>query len=276
MTTKLRFTALVVTMLSAMATAHSATASGDPPKGEPVPFETVEIVSGTSGINLYDRQILRLASSEDIDAAGALLTHGNDSTLADEVINSIGEIPAGKVVLVGIIDISCTPAETAGLVRLDDGHLAMFAPGHVPEPIECFVANTTVAVLEVDAADAPPGSGDGAELVHFGFAGLDNPGTVMAVELTEDADALTTILPDDGEVPVLPTAAAGMRRLAFVGAGCAYASAELWVTSTELVPHFEQEDPDVVIMCDAAGYYLAVFAIPGDQSHRTPSSPAVS
>ena len=44
---------------------HRATArqaAGDPPKGEPVPFETVEIVSGTSGINLYDTQILRLAT----------------------------------------------------------------------------------------------------------------------------------------------------------------------------------------------------------------------
>ena len=60
----------------------------------------------------------------------------------------------------------------------------MFAPGHVPEPIECFAANTTVAVLEVDSADAPPGSADGAELVHFGFAGLDNPGSVMAADLT--------------------------------------------------------------------------------------------
>ena len=105
-------------------------------------------------------------------------------------------------------------------MRLDDGHLAMFAPGHVPEPIECFVANTTVAVLAVDAADAPPGSADGAELVHFGFAGLDNPGNVMAVELTDDADALTTILPDDAEVPVLPPTGADVRRLAFVGVGC--------------------------------------------------------
>ena len=129
--------------------------------------------------------------------------------MADEVVDSIDEVPDGKVVLVGIIDISCTPAETAGLVRLDDGQLAMFAPGHVPEPIECFVANTTVAVLAVDAADAPPGSADGAELVHFGFAGFDNPGNVMAVELTDDADALTTILPADAEVPVLPPIAGG-------------------------------------------------------------------
>ena len=41
-------------------------------------------------------------------------------------------------------------------------------------------------MLQVDAADAPPGSADGAELVHFGFAGLDDPGLVMAVDLTED------------------------------------------------------------------------------------------
>ena len=56
-----------------------------------------------------------------------------------------------------------------------------------------------------------------------------------------------------------------MRRLAFVGVGCALASAELWVSSTEIVPHFEQEDPEVVVMCDAAEYYLAVFDVPSDQ-----------
>ena len=258
---------LVVTALAivaGIATAQSATAAGDPPKGEPVPFETLAIVSGTSGINLYDTQILRLASGEDLARADELLAEGRDPTMADEVVDSIAEIPDGKVVLVGIIDVSCTPAKAAGLVRLEDGHLAMFAPGHVPEPIECVVANTTVAVLAVDATDAPLGSADGAELVHSGLAGFDNPGNVSAVELTDDADALTAILPADAEVPVLPPLPAATRRLAFVGVGCAFGGAELWVTPTEILPRFEHEDPDVHVLCDTAEYYLAIFDLPTD------------
>ena len=152
----------------------------------------------------------------------------------------------------------------AGLVRLDDGELVMFAPGHVPEPIECFVANTTVAVLAVDADDAPPGSADGAQLVEFAFAGVENPGDVSAVELTDDPAALATILPADAEIPALPAPVAGMRRLAFVRAGCQFASAELWATRTTLTAHFEQEDPDVVINCGQAEYYLAVFDVPAE------------
>ena len=67
--------------------------------------------------------------------------------MADEVVAAIGDVPPGTVVLIGVIDQSCTPAKAAGLVRGDDGELVMFAPGHVPEPIECFVANVTVGVL---------------------------------------------------------------------------------------------------------------------------------
>ena len=180
MTTTFRLTtaaAILVGALAMIATSPPAAAAPVPPKGDQVHFETLAIVSGTTGINLYETQILRLASSEDVVRAGELLADGSDARMADAVVDSIDEFPDGKVVLVGIIDISCTPAETAGLVLLDDGHLAMYAPGHVPEPIECFVANMTVAVLAVDAGNAPPGSADGAELVHFGFAGLDNPGT---------------------------------------------------------------------------------------------------
>ena len=109
--------------------------------------------------------------------------------------------------LIGVIDVSCTPAKTAGLVRGDDGELVMFAPGHVPEPIECFVANVTVAVLAVDAADAPPGSADGAELVDFAVRRGRQSGRRDAVELTDDPAALATILPADAEMPALPPVA---------------------------------------------------------------------
>ena len=115
--------------------------TGYVPDGEPVEFETLGIVSDTTGINLGEH-ILRLGNDDDIEAAGS--APGGRRGLAVRRRRSstrIGEIPAGTVVLIGIIDISCTPADEAGLVRGDDGELAMFAPGHVPEPIECFAAN---------------------------------------------------------------------------------------------------------------------------------------
>ena len=122
------------------------------------------------------RQILRLASIEDIVPAGELLADGTgpDDGRRGRRLRSATCRPA-RWCSIGIIDNSCTPAKAAGLVRVDDGDLAMFAPGHVPEPIECFVANSPSPCWPSHAADAPPGSADGAELVHFRFVGFDNP-----------------------------------------------------------------------------------------------------
>jgi hypothetical protein len=264
-TTTIRLTALSLAILAPTTTAPGATAAADPPKGDPVPFETLAIVSGTTGIDLTDDQILRLTSTDDVEAVGDLLAEGHDPMLADDVVAAIDEIPPGDVVLIGVIDVSCTPAEAAGLVRLDDGHLAMFAPGHVREPIECFVANVTVAVLGVDAADAPPGAADSAALVHFGFVGSEHPGGLTAVELTDDAGALSAVLGPEADVPALSDPPPGVRRLAFVGSGCQYDTAELWVTQRLVTPQFEHDDPDPVINCAVAEFYLAVFDVPADR-----------
>ena len=231
-----------------------------------MPFETLAIVSDTTGINLAEGHILRVASPDDIEPVRALLTSGYyDETMAGEVVAAIGDVPPGTVVLIGVIDQSCTPAKAAGLVRGDDGELKMFAPGHVPEPIECFVANVTVGVLSVAAADAPPGSADGAALVDFRFVGnTPPPGSATAVDLTADPDGLATLLPPDAEVPALPDVAGGIRRVAFVQPGCQLASAELWTTRVVMTAHFEQADPHGEILCEIAEYYLAVFDIPAD------------
>jgi hypothetical protein len=231
-----------------------------------VPFETLAIVSGTTGINLAEGHILRVASPDDLEPVAALLDAGRfDETMADEVIVAIGDVAPGTVVLIGVIDQSCTPAQAAGLVRSDDGELAMFAPGHVPEPIECFVANVTVGVLAVAAADAPPGSADGAVLVEFRFVG-NTPlaGGTTAVDLTADADGLARLLPPGAEVPALPDVASGDRRVAFVEPGCQLASAELWTTRVAVTEHFEQAEPHGEILCEIAEYYLAVFDVADD------------
>jgi hypothetical protein len=247
----------------ALAAAHLAATVG-PPDGEPVPFETRAIVADTTGIDLVQGHILRVASADDVEALRALLDAGSaDDTMAGRVVAAIGHVPAGTVVLIGIIDQSCTPATEAGLVRGTDGELRMFAPGHVPEPIECFAANTTVAILSVAAADAPPGSADGARLVEFRFVGNQpTAGSATAVDLTADAGELATVLPPGAEMPVLPAVAKGARRVAFVQSGCQLASAELWATRAALTAHFEQADPHGEILCAVAEFYLAVFDIP--------------
>jgi hypothetical protein len=266
MTARSRPTGAVLGILAAILAVPmtaAASAMSPPPKGDAVDFETLAIVSGTTGINVAPAAILRLASDADVEAAGDLLAHGRDATMADAVVASIDTVAPGTVVLVGVIDVSCTPADEAGLVRGADGELVMYAPRHVPEPIECFVANVTVGVLSVAAADAPPGSADGAELVHFGFAGYEGePGG--AVDVTADPSALAEILPADAETPTWPPPAHGTRRLAFVGAGCRFASAELWITSAAVAAHFDHADPQGEIACDQAEYYLAVFDVADD------------
>jgi hypothetical protein len=241
---------VVAPIVLAVAAAHLAAGAptvgaASPPAGEPVPFETLAIVSGTTGVNLAEGHILRVASPDDIEAVAALLDTGPyDETMAGEIVGAIGDVAPGTVVLIGVIDQSCTPAKAAGLVRGLDGELAMYAPGHVPEPIECFAANITVGVLSVAADEAPPGSADGAALVDFRFVGNTPP---------------------DAELPELPDIASGDRRLAFVESGCQLASAELWTTRLAVTAHFEQEDPHGEILCEIAEYYLAVFDIPADR-----------
>jgi hypothetical protein len=263
-----RLAALIVL---AVAAAHLVAGAGtvqatSPPGGEPVPFETLAIVADTTGINLAQGHILRVASPDDIEPVSALLSAGYyGGTMAGEVVAAIGDVPPGTVVLIGVIDQSCTPAKAAGLVRGPDGELVMFAPGHVPEPIECFVANVTVGVLSVAADEAPPGSADGATLVDFRFVGnTPPPASATAVDLTADPDGLAAILPPDAELPDLHDVAGGDRRLAFVEPGCQLASAELWTTRLAVTAHFEQEDPHGEILCEIAEYYLAVFDIPAD------------
>jgi hypothetical protein len=172
--TTIRLTALSLAILAATTTAQGATAAADPPKGDPVPFETLAVVSGTTGINLTDAQILRLTST-------------------------------------------------------------------------------------------PPGSADGAALVHFGFLGSHHPGGPTAVELTDDGGALSAMLGPEADVPALSDPPPGVRRLAFVRPGCQYDTAELWVTQRLVTPHFEHDDPDLVINCAVAEFYLAVFDVPADR-----------
>lgn len=260
--------ALITATLAAAGTLAGAPAqsadAATPDTG--VPFETLGIVSGTEGINLWQPELLRVRNNDDIEWARDLLSSGGDGRLPDRVIEIIGDIPRGRVVLIGVIDISCTPADEASLVRGQDGHLGMYAPGHVAEPIECFAPVVTVAVLSVDADDAPPGSTDDAELVAFEFVGHEVPEGASAAELAgsdaSDESALASILPADATVPKLPPLSGGDRRFAFVLSTCGYTTAELIVTGNVITARPERDDPDVHVDCAQAAYSVAVFDLP--------------
>ena len=64
-----RIAACIALALAAaqLAAAPHALEAAPPPEGEPVPFETLAIVSDTTGINLAEGHILRVASPEDIE-----------------------------------------------------------------------------------------------------------------------------------------------------------------------------------------------------------------
>ena len=236
--------AITVAGLSAGTTTTTTTTADDPPKGDPVPFEVLAVESSSSGLNLWYEQILRVRPHDELGELTELLAGDYDPEFAEVLVAAIGDgVEAGQVVLIGEIDSSCTPAKEAGLVRQPDGQLEMFAPGHVPEPIECVLAVSTVAVLSVDADDAPPGSTDHADLVTFENLGVDSGVDTAAEELTDGV-------------------AAGHRRFAFVLAGCRHESAELIVTRRTIDARLEHDDPDEVILCDAAELYRAVFDIP--------------
>ena len=192
MTTTLRLAVTALAIVAGIATTQSAAAADEPPKGEPVPFETLAIVSSSAGVSLAPEQILASARTTTSSALTELLADGYNPDFAEELVAAIGdEVPSGRVVLLGEIDASCTPAKDAGLVRRVDGHLDMYAPGHVPEPIECVVAVVTIAVLEVSADEAPAGSTDLAELVEFESFGYD-PDLVVAAEEVTPASPLGT------------------------------------------------------------------------------------
>ena len=258
------FGAAVLAGLGMLSGGWAATASATDAASADVPFETLGIVSSTSGINLLEGSIIAVRADHEVDGARDVLARGYDESFTREVIGTIGEIPSDRVVLVGVIDSSCTPAKEAGLQRDKDGELSMTAPGHVPEPIECFVAVITVAVLSVDADDAPVGAGDGAELIEFDLTGFGAPAEPTAVEITDDDALLLDILPAGAEIPDLPPRDAADRRFGFVRSGCANTTAELIVTPQLLDARLGYDEHGMVVNCARAEFFLVVFDVPDD------------
>lgn len=256
-------TSLASTVLAgALWCAPAIAAAGAPVAG--VPFETLGVVSAPSGVNLLEGSLLAVRNEHDIEGTRELLALGHDDSFADEIVGVIDAIPADRVVLIGVIDSSCTPAKDAGLRLDEEGELEMFAPGHHPEPVECVVAVVTVGIVAVAADDAPVGAGDGATLVGFSYVGSAAPSEPNSVEITGDDSLLSTILPDDAELPDLPPRDPGDRRFGFVRSGCANTTAELMVTPQLIDVRLGYDEHGLVVNCAMAEYFVAVFDVPAD------------
>ena len=175
--------------------------------------------------------------------------------------------PTARSILVGVIDISCTPAETAGLVRLDDGHLAMYRP---------WPRARADRVLRRQHDSRRVGRRRRRRAAGFGGRRRTRPFRVRRVRQSGHRDGRRAHRrrrrPDRRYFPPTPTCPSCRRRRRTPvdwrssGLAAQFASAELWVTATEILPRFVQEDPDALVMCDTAEYYLAVFDLPNDQA----------
>lgn len=246
----------------------SSLADGD------VEFELVDLLTEPASINLVEGHPIRVAD-DDLWNLPALLAEGTDGEFAEQVMASIEtRFPdgpdAGSAMLVGLVHQGCFPADDVRVVAQPVGTVALLAePSDQEGSVTCAVALSTVAVVVVDATDAPPGSADQADLVAFEALGTGTPSNVTGIELLDDdtLDALTALMPDGAEVPQvdLPPLAAGNRRLAFVRSGCGETTAELQVTRATIDTTLEYAPDDIIYDCAVAAYFLAVFDTPADE-----------
>ena len=228
-------------------------------------FETLAVVADTSGINLGDHQILRLARDEDIDAAGELLADGNWLDARRQGDRSRRRDPKGGG-------------------RAHRGHRRVVHSGG---------RGRTRASRRRRAGDVRSRPCSRTDRVlrgqhhrcrlsrrrRRGSAGVSGRCPARRVRLRRSREPWRrerrradrrSRRPGDGPAcrrrrpRPTRTGRRDATALAFVRPGCQFASAELWATRSTLTAHFEQEDPDIVIDCGQAEYYLAVFDVPAE------------
>ena len=200
---------LALTLVAGFATASS------PPDdaADAIAFETIAVISDTTGINLVPHVPIAVRNADDLADLEGIMSDGFSGDLADRVMAAVEQVPTGMMPLVGIIDTSCGPPSTPGLSIDTDGNVAMYALDPVPNQPECFVAVDTVAVLAVDPADVPIGAAGPAELLAFERLSGSVTGAPSAAELGRDATAaLSAMVGPEGDVPNLPPLVKGTRR----------------------------------------------------------------
>lgn len=236
-------------------TANAAPHAGLAPTvqpAEPVDFKIVTTVENAGTAGLARSVAIRVADPDDLarlervfDEAPTDVTHRTEpgeTPTGEVVLDAIEKaypaaIPSDSVLLVGLVS-GCSPSP--GVVRLADGEVVLVDAGSDPN-VNCAVAHTIIAVVEVAADDVPVGGADRATLRQFEFVGHE-----------PDLPASDTELP-----PV----ADGDRRITTIVSGCQDTTAELVVSESavEAVAKNEHGEPDYD--CAQAEWFVATFDI---------------
>ena len=121
---------LALTLVAGFATASS------PPDdaAHAIAFETIAVMSDTTGINLVPHVPIAVRNADDLADLERIIGDGVAGDLPDRVIAAVEQVPTGMMPLVGIIDTGCSPPSTPGLSIDADGNVAMYALDPVPRP----------------------------------------------------------------------------------------------------------------------------------------------
>lgn len=176
----------------------------------------------------------------------------------------VPRVPAGRVLVAGVVSIGCDIPAGAALVA--QGDRFVLAPTGMPAPPlpECFAAVTTIAIVAAPAAIVPPGSvGIGRTVA---FMRVDGPARGRAaMELESDTPGVGTF--DTAVLPPLPAPIPGGRRFAFLLNGCQETAAILLVDNDTITARLDP--PERPVDCAQAVTYLVVLSAPADIIPKT-------
>lgn len=269
-----RIVAAALLALAALAAGGATAAASSTPEpdptvtpAEPVDFESVATIDTPGPAGLARSVAIRVEGPDDLARLARIfddappdpthLTDPGDLSTGDRVLDAIaarypGAFPADSVLLVGLVT-GCSPS--AGVVRLADGEVMLVDGGSDPN-IECVVAHTVVAVVEVSAADVPVGGADRATLQQFGFIGYEPVVPVSDVELPPVAD--------------------GDRRITAIVSGCQDTTAELVVSESAVAAVAKNEHGEPDYDCAQAEFFVATFDIAANLIPETAEVPSTS
>lgn len=232
------------------------------------PSELVAIASSHSRSNPKALiGAVRIVDIESLDTFIDSYANGEDDSLSQELRDQVSAVPAGKVLVGGVISVGCDiPGGAVLSNRGDKIELRVRALPTEPTP-ECVVANMTVAIVAADILDVPDGSTSPGTLTSFETVNPSAIDGAFPFELTtSDKEYLTALGQMNLDVPELPARLPTDRRFAFLLMGCADDAAELQITQTTISAALTATDPAAgVTLCDAPEIYLSVIDVPSEQ-----------
>jgi hypothetical protein len=176
------------------------------------------------------------------------------------VAAKVPAVPAGKALVAATVAVGCD--KPTGALLLNGGSsYYLVATGLPDEPTpECYAPYVTVAVVAAPARAVPAGRVGVARSMHFEALDARGPYRPGAIDLTDSAEELASILPEGTDPPDLPALADGLRRYAFLLTGCRADAAALEIDPTTVAARIDNTEYDPV-ECVVARPFLAVFDV---------------